>query len=93
MEELIEAIEIDDVAVTEELLQTGVDPNGYEDWVGLTPLHFAAQANALQSAQLLLQAGADPLSKTADGMTPFDVAQTHSHPDMMLLLSGNIQRH
>ncbi len=86
LKELIEAVEIDDATATEELLQAGADPNGSEDWAGLTPLHFAAQANALQSAQLLLKAGANPAFRTADGMTPFDVAHIHAHPYMISLL-------
>ncbi|HVV69628.1 MAG TPA: ankyrin repeat domain-containing protein [Patescibacteria group bacterium] len=93
MEQLIEAMKIDDVARTAELLQSGFGPNGYEDYAHITPLHFAAQINALQSAQLLLQAGANPRSKSIDGISPFDVACTHVHSDMVALLSAHMLMH
>ncbi|HVV67970.1 MAG TPA: ankyrin repeat domain-containing protein [Gammaproteobacteria bacterium] len=89
MKQLIEAVQMDDATKTAELLRSGLDANGYEDYARVTPLHFAAQANALESAQLLLQAGANPASKTIEGITPLNIALLYAHLDMMSLLSSD----
>lgn len=86
MQYLIEAIEVDDDIQVANLLSSGMNPNGYEDYARVRPLHFAAQYNALRSAYLLLKAGADASCKTIDGLTPLEVARIHKHKEMILLL-------
>jgi len=89
MEQLIEAIHADDAVRVQELLHSGFDPNGCEDSVGVTPLHFVAQStqyNALEIAHLLIRAGADPTSETDEGQTPAEIAFLHFNKEMIELL-------
>ncbi|CAN0547267.1 unnamed protein product, partial [Ectocarpus sp. 12 AP-2014] len=46
---------------------------------GDTPLHAAATTGNTDSTRLLLDRGADPLRRNADGETPLDVARRHGH--------------
>lgn len=50
------------------LLQQGADPNAADQY-GLTPLHYAATADA-ESVKLLLAHGARPNSRDQSGQTP-----------------------
>lgn len=86
MERFIQAIMLDEVAKVRELLRSGIDPNQCEDSALVSPLHFAAQYNALSSAKLLIEAGADVNAETVDGMTPLEVARIHSYQAMVELL-------
>ncbi|KAK4982522.1 hypothetical protein LTR66_009230 [Elasticomyces elasticus] len=51
-----------------------------------TPLHEAAKYGMLERARLLLQRGADPSIRSAQGKTALDWAQKHGHPQMVDLL-------
>ncbi|MBV9503715.1 MAG: ankyrin repeat domain-containing protein [Acidobacteriia bacterium] len=53
---------------------------------GLTPLLYAAREGALQSAQALLKAGADPNLAEPDGITPLITALMNAHYDVAALL-------
>ncbi len=86
MEHFIEAIIADDGARVEELLHRGISANQCEDGAMVTPLHIAAQYNALQCAKILIQAGAEVDAETVDGITPLEVARIHFHEDMVALL-------
>lgn len=86
MEHLIEAVIADNAAQVQQLLDSGLDPNGCEDSAQVRPLHFAAQHNSLASAKVLIQAGASVDAKTADGVTPLEIAMLHSHQAMVELL-------
>lgn len=57
---------------------------------GMSPLMWAAQANDLQIARLLLEAGADANLGNRFGMTPLWLAATSSSPELveLLLLHG-----
>lgn len=93
MEHLIEAVIKDDVAQVQQLLDSGLDPNGWEDTAQVRPLHYAAQHNSWASAKVLIKAGAMVDARTADGITPLEVAKLHSGPDMVeLLKTGNHPR-
>ena len=57
-------------AMVHQLLQHGAQPNlaaARKD----TPLHLAVEGQCFEVAELLLQCGADPLAKNADGVSPF----------------------
>lgn len=88
MEHLIEAVIEDNATQVQQLLESGLDPNGWEDSGRVRPLHFAAQHNSLASAKVLIQAGANIDGTTADGVTPLDIAKLHSHPAMVELLQA-----
>lgn len=90
LSELIQAVMVDDVEKVQELLTRGVNPNAYEDEAQVRPLHFAAQCNALQSALLLIKAGADIKAETADGLTPWAIAKINLHEEMMLALLADV---
>jgi len=91
MDDLIEAVIIDDVAKVQQLLEKGVNPDGFEDEAKVRPLHFAAQHNAIGSAQLLIAMGADINAQTTDGMTPLKVAIIHSHYEIIALLEHHLK--
>jgi len=79
------------------LLERGLDPNKANPF-GKTPLMYAAQFNQLDSAKLLLKAGADPTARTFkpdDGctytiqtleMTPLHYAVRYASADFVRLL-------
>ncbi len=76
-------------AVSAELLFSGINQGGVQgDFPngGLTSLHHAARENALESAQLLLAAGADPDILDPQGISPLRVAATNENLDMAKLL-------
>jgi|GEM_PF-3283315 len=62
IEELAKAASVGDSEVIRSLIEAGTDVNGRADFdrlVGATPLYFAAAANRSDSAELLIDAGAD----------------------------------
>ena len=58
-----------DTTTLKALLAAGADPNA-RDQDGSTPLHMAAYASRAEHAQILLEAGADPLLKNLYGRDP-----------------------
>jgi ankyrin repeat protein len=59
------------------LIERGADPN-VRDYLGYTPLHFAAYEGHAEVARLLLNHGADPNAKTISGETPLHLAVMHT---------------
>lgn len=85
--ELIDAITVRNKNKVTSLLQQGVSPCGALDSANVTPLHFAAQSNAIEIIKLLILAGADVEAMTQpDGETAYDVARLHGHQEAMVLL-------
>ena len=83
--DIIDAILTGDIVLVKRLLQQGIELNkGYED--NITPLHYAAQNNAIEIIPLLLDAGANVDSKTKDGKTGIDLATLHEHNEAVKLL-------
>ncbi len=86
--DLIKAILKNNIKKVQQLLESGSDPNAYEDCDKITPLHFAAQKNDLLVAALLIDAGANVHAESyPEGETPLDVAKLHRHKEMIELLS------
>lgn len=48
------------------------------DSKGRTPLHFAAQADNLRAAELLIREGARIMARDEQGRTPLDYAESAS---------------
>jgi tetratricopeptide (TPR) repeat protein len=79
------------------LLSKGLDPN-VTNAFGKTPLMYAAQFNQLESARILLDAGADPNARTylpedecyytlsTSGMTPLHYAARYASAPMITML-------
>ena len=86
---LISAVIANDSATVEKLLSKSKNPNHCLDSDQITPLHFAAQHNAVHSAKILLKYGADPKLKTKpDDYTALDIAQLHNNKEVIELLSN-----
>ena len=73
-------------AVVKLLLQAGADFEIGTNWKKsqMRPLHYAARSGDLESASLLLAAGADPAAATNDGETAAVLAQGHAATQKML---------
>lgn len=90
---LINAVINHDAKRVNTLLNAGTNPCASVDKAAITPLHFAAQVNAITIVPLLLLAGANLHAKTKpEGQTPLDVACQHRHGQMIdLLISYDAQ--
>ena len=88
---LIDAIINKDTLAVMRLLQAGACPQKALDSANVTPLHFAAQQNAVDIIKILLKAGADLTATTLpDGQTAYDIAQLHGHQAALQLLKQPI---
>jgi ankyrin repeat protein len=73
------------------LLAHGADVN-FKQGEGVTALHEAAQSGDLETVRMLLDAGADPKTKSgklddgSQGLSPRDMAQKAGHDDVVALL-------
>ena len=91
--ELIAAVIHNNADQVETLLSDGADPNHCLDEANVTPLHFAAQHNALDVVKLLITAGANLYARTnPDGQTPLEIAKINGHKEMETLLKTYIQQ-
>jgi len=61
----------------EALLLAGAKPSVWEARKKATPMHLAAQKGHAGLVTLLLRHGADPLAKTKQDQTPFDLGRAH----------------
>lgn len=77
---LIQAVIKNDVKKVSHLLNQGADPNSAVDHANVTPLHYAAQNNALEVIPLLVEAGATLDAETEpDGYTATKIAILHGN--------------
>ena len=67
------------------LLEHGAAVDGPEG-AGFTPLHVAAENGDVESARLLLAAGANPERHTDDGRSAADMASARGHAGVLALL-------
>ena len=75
------------VEIVRRLLEHGADPNiRLTRCKGLTPLHQASYLGSLESTRLLLSYGANIDEKDDKGKTPFQVASSGGHDEIMQLL-------
>jgi len=86
---LIDAVKNRDKAAIRSLVQQRVDVNASEA-DGTTALHWASRADDLETAELLIRAGANVKAKNRYGMTPLYLACTNGNAAMveMLLKAG-----
>jgi len=83
--ELIEATKAGDLDAIRAALAAGADVDG-QDFEGWTPLHHAARLGVrVETARVLLDAGADPNGRSEYDLTPLACA---GHPDMIRLLAA-----
>jgi Ankyrin repeats (3 copies) len=64
------------------LLEHGADPNLAWGHEGEAPLHVAARRWDVPMVELLVQHGADPLRRRADGSTPHTLAELYGNHDI-----------
>lgn len=55
-----------------------------------TALHWATVNGDLETARILVQAGADLNARDSTGETPLDVARSNSHPDIARMLQSAV---
>jgi len=68
------------------LLQAGADVNALDGKNGRSALYFAAEANDLEAARVLLSGGADPSLGSYSGCTAAQAAAGHTHLDFLRLI-------
>ena len=73
------------------LLEHGADPSVTSYKTEETPLHQVARiGTSTTAAALLLEHGADPLARRADGRTPYDFAVRSGATDILRLLEAHM---
>ncbi len=88
--EFLEAVKRGDTSAIADLLRGGNEPAQVSDEYGKTGLHWAAETDQVEVAQMLLDAGADVEATTSWGATPLDWAATMGsvHVAELLLARG-----
>lgn len=86
MELLIKAVIENDLGLLAQLLAQGANPNYVEDYLEVTPLHYAASLGFYDAALLLLTAGANNNEEKLLKMTPLQIAQEKDESLFELLI-------
>ena len=87
---LMQAAELSQVDMAGILLTAGADVNETNN-IGQTALHLAGNAEVVQ---LLLAAGADRITRDANGMTPADMANwSHRFDVLAVLTNAPVRKH
>lgn len=68
-------------------LTHGIDANCFEDSDNITPLHVAVIFKAYSAATVLIEAGANPLAKNIEGITPLELANEIQDRKMIGIIS------
>ncbi|MCK4870334.1 MAG: ankyrin repeat domain-containing protein [Gammaproteobacteria bacterium] len=90
---LIDAVVEGDTKKVKELLAGGEDPSLVLDAAQVTPLHYAAQFNAVEIGKLLIKAGANIYARTSpEEETPLEIAHLHDSKEFIKLLLSHILR-
>jgi len=89
---LFEAIKVGDHDCVAQLLTTSPDLVWAADPRKRTALHVAAEHDRDRIAALLIDAGADPSSVSADGLTPLQCAQKAGSAKVAALLTSSSSR-
>ena len=71
-------------------LQSGADPNGVSDTTRTTPLMGACLRGNIDSVEILLKYGADPLLKSTAGRSALHIAHVHGFEDIVSLLEKHV---
>ena len=81
-----------DAAATRRLLSEKADVNATQV-DGATALHWAVYRNEVETAQLLIAAGADTKAANREGITPLFMAALYGNPRMVevLVKSGEVE--
>ena len=85
-DQLIKAIQNNDLERCKTLISDGADVNAKNDWHEQTPLHNAAYYGHLKIAELLIKKGAKVNAKDSDGWTPLHKAAYKGHLEVAKLL-------
>jgi ankyrin repeat protein len=80
-----------DVNTVKALLDSGTPVNGL-DQAGESALHAACWSGKTEVVKLLLNRGADPEIKKADGASPVNLATGQKHDDIVVLLNEAIAK-
>lgn len=86
--EMIEAVRLNRRQEIYDLLARGVSPNE-KDFLGMTPLTFAANQGDEEVVRLLLAAGANSNDKDKDGVSVLTWAAVAGHSSVMEMLMEN----
>ncbi|TGZ74896.1 hypothetical protein CRM22_000690 [Opisthorchis felineus] len=84
---LLEAAKNGDVEEVKNLMSSGAPFT--TDWLGISPLHFAAMNGHLSSCEALLSAGISRDARTKVDRTPLHLAAQEGHADIVELLLRN----
>ena len=80
-----ESARLDDTSSLTRQLNAGANINA-RDYAGYTALHWAAYADHLDAARILVQHGANLEAIENGGLTPLEVAACYFHPDIAQFL-------
>lgn len=82
--QLLEACKEGDTAEVKSLIQNGAPFT--TDWLGTSPLHFAAQYGHADTTEVLLKVGVSRDTRTKVDRTPLHIAAQEGHLDIVSLL-------
>ena len=82
--QLLEACKDGDTVEVKSLMQNGAPFT--TDWLGTSPLHFAAQYGHADTTEVLLKAGVSRDTRTKVDRTPLHIAAQEGHVDIVSLL-------
>ncbi len=88
---LIEAVKTGNIAIANELIETGADVN-QQDENGWTPLNWAAGKGDIALVEFLLEKGSDVFREGLDERTPYMIALAAGHTEVAKLLRATEEK-